>query len=282
MSVAQGPVRVSGNRYSARMDAPFQLPISHRRRLREIWRSAGWPCQDLIEIDLLAAGLLQRVQDPDGRERLRVSDTGVQVLAHTLQSNRGALTAHETLVARVALEMQRAGRIAWRGLSLRARIEQPGLAETPAVLPLDPEGAAPPAGGPPHRWVMAMPDVYSIRNTTVEDYACPIVHEVKVRRADLQSDLRNAAKRAAYLDLCSECWYVLAEGIAQPDEVPAECGVLVARPAAGGGTVLDVARPAPRRAMRLPFGVWLALAKATPVAPPLDEAQGWLGDPDAL
>ena len=30
----------------------------HRRRLREVWRSAGWPCHDLIEVDLLAAGLL--------------------------------------------------------------------------------------------------------------------------------------------------------------------------------------------------------------------------------
>lgn len=265
------------------MDAVFKLPIAHRRRLREIWRSAGWPCQDLIEVDLLAAGLLQRVQDPTGHERLRVTDAGVQVLAHTLQSNRGALNAHETLVARVALEMQRAGRIAWRGLSLRARV---GLlvdgSDPPAVLPLDPEAAVPAmAGDAPHRWVMAMPDVYSIRNTTVEDYVCPIVHEVKVRRADLQSDLRNPAKRAAYLDLCSECWYVLAEGIAEPDEVPLECGVLIARPA-GSGTVLDVARPAPRRAMRLPFGVWLGLAKATPVPAPLDEPQSWLGDPDAL
>ena len=263
------------------MDAAFKLPITHRRRLREIWRSAGWPCHDLIEIDLLAAGLLQRVQDPGGHERLRVTDAGVQVLAQTLQSNRGALTSHETLVARVALEMQRAGRIAWRGLSLRARLELlPEAGETPVVLPLDPDGAQP-AASAPHRWVMAMPDVYSIRNTTVEDYACPIVHEIKVRRADLQSDLRNAAKRAAYLDLASECWYVLAEGIAEPDEVPPECGVLIARPGAAGGTLLDVARPAPRRAMRLPFGVWLALAKATPVPAPLDEAQSWLGDPDA-
>lgn len=264
------------------MDAVFKLPIAHRRRLREIWRSAGWPCQDLIEIDLLAAGLLQRVQDPSGHERLRVTDSGVQVLAQTLQSNRSALSAHETLVARVALEMQRAGRIAWRGLSLRARLELPEGAAAPMALPLDPDAVLPALGALPHRWAMAMPDVYSIRNTTVEDYVCPIVHEVKVRRADLQSDLRHPAKRAAYLDLCSECWYVLAEGIAEPDEVPPECGVLIARPAAAGGTVLDVARPAPRRAMRLPFGVWLTLAKATPVPAPLDEAQSWLGDPDAL
>lgn len=263
------------------MDATFKLPIAHRRRLREIWRSAGWPCQDLIEIDLLAAGLLERVQDPTGHERLRVTDAGVQVLAQTLQGNRNALSQHETLVARVALEMQRAGRIAWRGLSLRARLELPDETQAPTALPLHPEVALPTVQ-PPHRWAMAMPDVFSIRNTTVEEYLCPIVHEVKVRRADLQSDLRNPAKRAAYLDLCSECWYVLAEGIAEPDEVPPECGVLIARAGGDGGTVLDVARAAPRRAMRLPFAAWLALAKATPVPAQLDEPQSWLGDPDAV
>ncbi len=78
----------------------------------------------------------------------------------------------------------------------------------------------------------------------------PIVHEVKVRRADLLGDLRNGAKRAAYLDL-GECWYVLgcdARGrcIAAPDEVPAECGVLVVE----HGRLLSV-RAAPRmRALR--------------------------------
>ncbi|MCB2021491.1 MAG: hypothetical protein KDG44_11880, partial [Burkholderiaceae bacterium] len=55
----------------------------HRRRLREVWRSAGWPCHDLIEVDLLAAGLLERVQQASGHETLRVTDAGVQVLAET-------------------------------------------------------------------------------------------------------------------------------------------------------------------------------------------------------
>lgn len=239
--------------------APPTLTVLHQRRLREVWRSAGWPYQDLIEVELLAAGLLSRERDGHGRETVRVTDAGIALLAHTLQRNRAARDAHEALVGRVAREMQRAGRIVWRGLSLRALVGE----------------------GEAASWVMAMPDVYSVRYTSVEDYLEPVVHEIKVRRADLQSDLRNAAKRAAYLDLASECWYVLAEGIAEPDEVPPECGVLIARPGAAGGTLLDVARPAPRRAMRLPFGVWLALAKATPVPAPLDEAQSWLGDPDA-
>jgi hypothetical protein len=121
---------------------------------------------------------------------------------------------------------------------------------------------------------MAMPDVYSIRHTTVEDYLEPVVHEIKVRRADLLADLRREAKRAAYLQLACECWYVLREGIAEPGEVPPECGVMVAREAGGA---LDVARRAPRRACRLPLQAWMALARATPVEGwRHDDAQGFL------
>jgi len=119
-----------------------------------------------------------------------------------------------------------------------------------------------------------MPDVFSIRHTSVEAYVEPIVHEVKVKRSDLLADLRRTAKRAAYIDLSSECWYVIREGIARPDEVPAECGVLVA-----SGAALDVARAAPKRPARMAFGLWMALARATPVdGCEVQEAQGWLGD----
>jgi hypothetical protein len=239
-----------------------RLGKAHARRLREIYRSAGWPCQDPLEIELLAAGLLDRVRAPSGHESLRVTDAGVRVLASALAANRAAFSAHEALVERVALEMSRAGRIAWRGLALRAQVPQAGEAQ-------------------PLRWCIAKPDVFSIRNSSVEAYVEPVVHEVKVRRADLLSDLRNSGKRAAYRDL-GECWYVLgcdAGGrcIADPQEVPADCGVMVL---AQGR--LTVARPAPRRPRSgLPFGVWMALAKAAPVAAPIDEAQAPLSLPDA-
>jgi hypothetical protein len=228
--------------------SPASPGVLHRRRLREVWRSAGWPCQDLVEVELLAAGLLERVRHPSGHETLRVTDAGIAVLAETLQVNRARRDPHEALVERVAREMTRAGRLAWRGLSLRAKVDD--------------------------GWCMAMPDVFSVRNTTVEAYLEPIVHEVKVQRADLLSDLKREAKRAAYLQLCSECWYVIKAGIARPDEIPPECGVLVADEGA-----LEVARPAPRRAMQMPFGLWMALARATPVDGwRHDEAQRWLGE----
>jgi len=100
------------------------------------------------------------------------------------------------------------------------------------------------------------------------------VHEIKVRRADLLADLKRPAKRAAYLRLAGECWYVIREGIAEPDEIPPECGVLVA-----GDTELVVARPAPKRLPQMGFGVWMALARATPLEGwRLDDAQAHLGD----
>jgi hypothetical protein len=222
---------------------PPTLAAVHLRRLRDIYRSAGWPCQDGVEVELIAAGLVERLRDPQGRDTLRVTDPGIALLAATLQRNRALRDAHEALVARVALAMQRAGRVVWRGLALRAKVDD--------------------------GWAIAMPDVYSIRHTTVEDYAEPHVHEIKVRRADLLSDLRRPAKGAAYAALASQCWYVLAEGIARADEVPACYGVMVARTDGS----LDVERAAPARAMRVPFSAWMALARANAEGPLDDEAQ---------
>lgn len=233
-------------------DAPPPIGKTHARRLREVYRSAGWPCQDLVEIELLAAGLLERVRAATGHETLRVTDAGIRLLAATLQGNRAARSEHETLVQRVAREMSRAGRVVWTGLSLRAQV--PG-----------------PTADDPPQWCIAMPDVFSIRNTTVEAFVEPVVHEIKVRRADLLSDLRRPEKGAAYLAIAAECWYVLEGGIASAEEVPSPFGVLVA--CADG---LRVERVAPHRPMGVPFSTWIALCKSQP-EPALDEAgQGQL------
>ena len=69
------------------------------------------------------------------------------------------------------------GRIAWRGLSL--------------------------LGKPDDTWPRLKPNVFSIRNTIIEDYVKPLVHEIKVRRADLLSVLKKPEKRAGYLALAS-------------------------------------------------------------------------------
>ena len=195
--------------------------------------------------------------------------------------NKAARSAHEALVERVCVEMGRAGRLVWRGLSLRAPI--PASGQSAGVTS---EGCGTP--GTPHRpdtsntpdpvqWVMACPDVFSIRRTSVEAYLEPIVHEIKVSRADLVGDLKKTNKRAAYLGLGGECWYVLGQNakgkpIARPDEVPPECGVMLCE-----GERLVVARPAPRKPMaHMPFHIWMSLAKATPVAHADDAGQAFL------
>ncbi|WP_342451087.1 hypothetical protein [Piscinibacter koreensis] len=235
----------------------MQITVVHRRRLREVYRSAGWPSQDGVEIELLAAGLLARERGPLGHETLRVTDAGIAVLAETLQKNRAARSPHEDLVEAVAEAMTRAGRLAWRGLAVRAKV----------------------ATG----WAMAMPDVFSIRHTSVEAYVEPVVHEIKVQRGDLLADLRRPTKREAYLQIGGECWYVIRRGIAEPDEVPPECGVMVADVAGHDALPvrLEVARAAPKRPMRVAFPTWMALARATPIAGwRLDDAQPGLAPID--
>ena len=70
------------------------ITVAHRRRLREVYRSAGWPCHDTLEIELLAAGLLERVRGPLGHESLRVTDAGIALIADTLQRNRARRDLH--------------------------------------------------------------------------------------------------------------------------------------------------------------------------------------------
>ena len=231
----------------------MELTRRHHQRLRDVYRSAGWPCLDMLEVELLAAGLLERIDSGSGHESLRVTDTGLARLAQVFAHNKASRSPHEALVGKVAREMARAGRVVWRGLSLRAQV--------PAPERLPDEDAQSPS-----RWCVACPDVFSIRNTTVEAYLEPIVHEIKVSRADLLGDLQKPAKRAAYLGLGGECWYVLGQNangrpIAQPDEIPPECGVLLCE-----GDRLVVGRPAPRRPLdKLPFHVWMSLSKASPL-----------------
>ena len=216
-----------------------------------MYRSAGWPCLDIIEVDLLALGLLVRVQNPEGRESLRVTDAGIAALAQTHQNNRAVTDRHEALVNRVAHLMQREGRIVWTGFSARAVAGQ----EEDKT-----------------NWRVAMPDVFSVRNTSVEAMLEPIVHEIKVNRADVLSDLRNAAKREAYLSLSSQAFYVLPEGIAKADEIPEAFGVMFVQ-----GDEIRCERFARKRECKLAFSTWMALAKAAPS--PCDErAQSWLNN----
>jgi hypothetical protein len=262
------------------------LPLAPRRihlaRMMSIWRSAGWPCRDAVELDLVAAGWATLAQGAGGHESIRLTDAGIRLLADSRQRNQRSLSAHDRLAARVAARLIAAGRIVWRELPLRART----TADAPPadMASISDEALWPDDATIAQRrhhgkaaWRMARPDVFSVRRTSVEDYLQPMVHEVKVSRADLLSDLRHSAKRESYQWLSCETYYVLPTGVAEPQEIPEAFGVWLLKGTIDDGT-LEPARPARHLPCRLPFGVWMALAKATPAGPDGEAVQQELGD----
>lgn len=240
------------------------LTRQHRTRLMSLWRSAGWPCKDGIEIDLLAAGFVQQRSDEQGREQLRLTEAGIGWLAEARQQGLRSLSKHDRLALRFAEQLMAGGRIVWRELSLRAMVEPAATAlQAQERVPLWPEDPAPEAAAA-YAWRMARPDLFSVRNTSVEAYLQPQVHEVKASRADLLSDLRHAAKRQAYEWLSCESYYLFPAGIAEPEEIPEPYGVWVLHGDLDTGR-FEQLRPAHHQPRTLPFAVWLALAKATPL-----------------
>jgi hypothetical protein len=105
-----------------------------------------------------------------------------------------------------------------------------------------------------------------------------MVHEIKVSRADLLSDLRHAAKRESYQWLSCETYYVFPADVAEPQEIPEAFGVWTLSGSIEDGA-LELVRPARHSPCKLPFAVWMALAKATPAQFDSDGAQGLLGEP---
>ena len=268
------------------MDLAIQITPrrSHLTRLMAIWRSAGWPCRDAIELDLVVAGWATLSEAASGHETIRLTDAGIRLLAESRQRNQRSLSAHDRLAERVAGNLATAGRVVWRELSLRAKVNaqvpEAASLRSNALWPvdaIDEDMLEQPMGKT--SWRIARPDVFSVRHTSVEAYLQPMVHEVKVSRADLLSDFRHAAKRESYRWLSCESYYVFPAGVAEPDEVPPEFGVWVMNGTVESGT-LELVRPARHAACKLPFAVWMALAKATPMRMEGEAVQRQLGEPD--
>ena len=242
----------------------IDLSSAHRRRLREVWRSAGWPFQDTLEAELLLGGWLERRWDQAQRVTVHLTDSGLRAIVDTAKANRQRLSRHEQLVDRVAHLMHQEGRVVWRGIALRAGLPAAALNDESGKSRADVNGQA-------TRWVMAVPDVFSVRHTNRPDYLDPVAHEVKVNRADLLSDLRNLDKAQAYRQTAGQCWYVIQEGIGEPEEIPSDFGVMIAC-----ADRLVLARVAPRIHQTLPFATWMTLARAAPVKFK-EQAQSLLG-----
>jgi hypothetical protein len=209
--------------------------------LRQYYRPAGWPPHDNLELDLLTLGLIERAGSQC--ERIVVTDAGVRALAQRLDHNRHSIDDHDALLARVARELRAQRRLVFTNLTLRARIEE--------------------------RWVVSRPDLFSLRDVAYSDHLHPVIHEVKVRRADLLCDLRDGAKRAGYQALSAAFYYVIAEGIAEPAEIPSDCGLIIAT----CDGLVPARQPTPRMA-QLSAAQWLSIARRAALpADPDDDPQ---------
>jgi hypothetical protein len=202
----------------------------HLRRLRQYFRSAGWPCQDNVELDLLDRGLVRR-ETGAALETIVVTDQGIALLARQLERNRQAHAEHDALVDRVARWLLTQKRLVFRGVALRTRVNE--------------------------QWSLSKPDVFSVRHVTASRRLQPVVHEIKVRRADLLGDLRKESKRRCYQSFSQNFYYVIADGIADMCEIPEDCGLIVACDRS-----LRIARPAPYRAASITTAQWIALVRA--------------------
>ena len=254
----------------------------------------------------MAAGLLRRVHGHGGHCTVQVTDLGLQAMVHTRQQNRLTRSPHQALVDKVSTWLQHTqGRLVWQGPKIRSPLValEEG-ATTPGAVPADAmhpgaatdalfeDGAAMPT---PQRtrWRLCIPDVYSVRHSSVQAYLEPAIYEIKVSRADLLSDLGQPDKRGAYRAVASQLWYVLGldrrgQPIAAAHEIPPPCGVIVEGEGGAGGQLTEgvdgeawVALPAAAHTLRvlrlpvvqpmreLPFHVWMALVKS-PMAGPGD------------
>lgn len=221
---------------------PSPLPRGHAARLRHYWRSQGWACHDTIDIDLLRWGLVVEWPGRDAASRLVLTDAGRATLGDGLKRNRRARDEHGRTVAAVAEHLASAGRLVFTELSIR--IEHEG------------------------RWRPCKPDVFSMVGGLRADHLAPQVHEIKVRRADLLGELRGG-KIERYRELAASIYLVIADGIADADEIPADYGVALYSGTAG----FRIARAAPIGDYTLETRHWMALAKATPFISEKETAQ---------
>jgi hypothetical protein len=78
---------------------------------------------------------------------------GIAHLAQAIEGNRHARSTHEALVDKVVESMLRDGRLVWTGINLRAKVSGESSGKS--------------------RWKRCQPDVFSIRNSSRQEYLEP-------------------------------------------------------------------------------------------------------------
>lgn len=185
----------------------LELTHRHYRRLRFYWRgrkgSGGAAMTDQLDLELATAGLIER-HEAHGMVMYRITHAGEMELGEENKREVERRKPHHDLASRLALWLRDKGRITWENIELSTG---PGAEASACVRP----------------------DVYSMEKTKNPAKMNPVVHEVKVSRADFLADLKKPEKRAGYARFSDSVCYVAPPGMINPEEVPDGCGLLEER-----------------------------------------------------
>lgn len=182
----------------------LELSKAALRRLRwyyEIRRGGKVRAQfDGADLDLLHVGAINYILGHNNvlSDYAVITRLGIQVLARDRERNRITRQPHHLLAHKLGDYLRGRDRLVWENIEFKV--------------------------GPS---AYARPDVFSVMATHVEKRLAPMVHEVKISRADFLADVANQKKRDGYAKIAQCVYYAMSDGLAEPNEVPDGCGLLV-------------------------------------------------------
>jgi hypothetical protein len=194
-----------------------ELTRKHYSRLRFYWQNRRAHIQGgALDLDLQRLGLIRL---SDAGTSYSATEAGAQALAEQTVRDRERRAPHHELGGRVAQWLQEQGRMTWDGVEFRVR--EPDVyarAKAMAIDVGDERGVL---------FSFPRPDVFSVVQSFDPERINPLVHEIKVSRADYLADVANPLKRLAYACIADAVHYVLPAGLVEPHEVPTSCGLIV-------------------------------------------------------
>ncbi len=195
------------------------LSRKHYTRLRWYFRAPDGAASlaDNDDLDLAALGLIERKEYFGGAVFFRITQKGQQALAEENSREIERRSPHHELAHRLAEWLRSQGRITWENIELHIDLESGGRQSV-------------------------RPDVFSLVTTLNPEKISPVVHEVKVSRADFLADIAKPEKRAGYAKIAEMVYYVAPAGIIHPSDVPPGCGLVLEHDAGNFEVVTKVKR----------------------------------------
>lgn len=173
---------------------------------------------DGLELQLFAAGFIAYSRTVEGLNFLanaQFTERGMAWLVQNYLRNRNRRGGHERFIDRVAAYVRAMDRVVWKNIELQSQQDPQRLAGIGVF------------GAMPVARYNVRPDLYSVASVLDPRRASPVVHEIKVGRADLLADIADPQKRLGYFTIAERVYYVCPDGVAGKPDIPPECGLIV-------------------------------------------------------